>query len=156
MGTICIKAPEVIFKGDCEVFLMTKPHRLKLFHELKRVTKVVRIDKATVGDGKVLVDGTLLKNVEYKRQDGVIGAVDFTIPFGCCVDTPGALPGDWVEIEDARVVLEEEFSGIPPRELVDKVDIFEKFWEKVCIRVDFKVLRNVQVTVNTVEPSICP
>lgn len=155
MGEICIKAPEVVFFGDCEVFLMTKPVKLKKFVEFKEAHKEVRIDKTSVGDGKVLIDGTLLKNIEYRRQDDLMGVADFKIPFGCCVDTPGAVPGDFVQIESAEVVLEEEFFGIPPKELAP-VDIFEKFWEKACIRIIFKVLRNVQVTVNTVEPSICP
>lgn len=152
MSLLCVKTPSVIFFGECEVLITTEPVKLKRFEELKRVTKRVEIDDWTVGNGKVLIDGTLFKNVEYKRDDKLIGAKNFTIPFACCADAPGAFEGDRVQIEGADVVVEKEHFGIPP----NPTDYYPKFWEKVCIRIIFKVLRDVQVTVDTVEPNICP
>lgn len=153
---MCVKLPMVIALRDCEVTIETKPVRLKMFHELKRVTKRVEIDQTEVGDEKVLITGTLYKNVEYVRQDGMLASRNFELPFSCCIDVPGAFAGDWVQIESAEVVLEKEHVGIPPRTLVDHMDVFEKFWETVCIRIIFKVLRNVQITITGEEPNICP
>lgn len=155
MPLICIKAPQVIFAGECEVAFTTTPVHLKNFEELKDITKKVLIDDVTVGDGKVLFDGTLHTNVQYKRRDKLVGDFNIDTPFACCADAPGALFDDRVQVEFAFVAVEREFVGIPPRDLAP-IDDLEKFWEKVCIRIGFKVLRDVQVTVETTEPNICP
>lgn len=155
MSVICIKTPQVIFAGECEVSFTTTPVRIKNFEELKNVTKKVTIDDWTVGDGKILFDGTLHTNVQYKRRDKIVGDINIDTPFSCCAEAPGALIEDRVEVEFAFVALEREFVGIPPADLAP-VDVFEKFWEKVCIRIRFKVIRDVQVSIDTVEPSICP
>lgn len=157
MAPICIKAPAVIALADCEETLTIQPFRLKKFVELKRNTKEVKVEQTEVGSGKVLIHARLIKNVEYERQDGLVGSRRFEIPFICCVDVPGAFEGDWVQIESAEVVLQKDFFGIPPRDLFpEAVDIFEKFWEMDCIRIIFKVLRDVQITVDTTTPDICP
>lgn len=154
---VCIKAPAVIALADCEKTVTIEPFRLKKFVELNRNTKEIEVEQTEVGNGKVLIQARLIKNVEYERQDGLVGSRRFEIPFTCCVDVPGAFEGDRVEIESAEVVLQKEFFGIPPRDVFpDAFDIFEKFWETDCIRITFKVLRDVQITVDTTTPDLCP
>lgn len=155
MSHACYKIPQVIFFGECEVTLTTTPHKVNLFEELKEVRNKVVIDDVTVDFDKTLIDGTLKTNVQFKRADKLVGDIDISTPFACCLDTPGSRFDDRFQIEFAFVAVQRDFVGIPPRDLSPVEDI-DKFWEKVCIRIGIKILRDVQVTLEAVEPNICP
>lgn len=159
---ICIKVPKVVGKNECEVVAVGT---FKLSHpadEIKRITKDVEVTKVTVGLGKALVNGIVRKNVEFERTDHLIGSDKFKLPFECCIDVPGAQPGDDFQVERATVVVEEDELFNDDKDHHDKdcdddKDHGKKFlFEKVCVRVTLKVLRLVQITVQAEEPGLCP
>lgn len=167
---ICIKVPQVIGIGECQVVVVSD---LNLSHravELKRVGKQVTVDTAVIANGKVLINGTVHKNVEYQDCDHHVDSDKFDIFFDCCLDVPGAEAGDDFQTEAAEVVVEEDQLEMHPRDEAkqdcneddDHKDRDKKgegycfLFEKMCVHVRGKVTREVQITVNQITPGICP
>lgn len=172
----CLKVPEVIGRNCCQILLETEipfdPRCPAL--EIKDITKEVTELDLCICKDKVLVNGKLHKNINYKTLDtcgkvkcccneldlyyGDVKHVSVTIPFNGYINLPGARPGDKCEVEFAGVEdgCEEDvlidhcyIKGFAPR-------VYKKVREKVIVKIDVKVLRHVQITVDPKMPNICP
>jgi hypothetical protein len=140
------------------------------FTEVVVLSKRVTIQECEVFTNKVLVNGTLHKDLLFKFTPttapfttGLITTGDctallnFTIdvtldcPFGACIMIPGACPGDTCVIENACVDAEKEL-------LIDinGDNIPEFFEEKVCILIRAKTVRQTLITITPTLPNICP
>jgi hypothetical protein len=135
------------------------------------LSKRVSIDECEVFTNKVLVNGTLHKDILFKfvpttapiLTTGVVTTGDCSAvlartvdvvldcPFGACIPVMGACPGDTCVIENACIDAEKDllidtnFDTIP-----------ELFEEKVCILIQAKTLRQTNITITPTLPNICP
>ena len=172
---MCVKVPEVIGRNYCQVLLEQEipfaPGYPAL--EIKEITKEVRELILSVCPNKVLINGKLHKNISYKTLDNVgkykcncsdidiaygdVRHVAVDIPFSGYVEIPGAMPGDQVEVEFAGVeeCCELDMLLDPYFPKCSKVPVFKKLKEKVIVKIDLKVLRPVQITVDPSRPNIC-
>jgi hypothetical protein len=146
-GPICVKVPQVIGVGECQVVIVSTLTLSAAASEVKRVHKSVSIDDWAVDGGKVLVNGTVSKNVEYEREDHVVGSDRFQVRFDCCLDVPGACAGDRFILESGEVCVEKDELVSPP-----SCSLFDK----VCVHVAGKVTREVEVTIAPETPDACP
>lgn len=171
----CIKVPEVVGRNSCQVLLeCTVPFPCQYpAVEIKDVMKNVKDLFIKVCKNKVLINGILHKNINYKTFEdsmkdkcdchyntfyGDVKHVSVEIPFNCFIEVPGAMPGDDYQIEFAGVedccevdILEEPFC-VPSTNVI----AYKKVKEKVIVKIDLKVLRYVQITVKPECCNICP
>lgn len=173
---ICIKVPEVIGRNRCQTLVESVipfPSRYPAV-EIKDIHKEVRNLIVHVCKDKVLINGILHKNINYKtfegnmdyglcddKYDSFYGSVRHVavnIPFACFIEIPGAQPGDDYQIEFAGVeeccevdILEEPFP-------VSKLNVlaYKRLREKEIVKIDIKVLRPVQITIKPEHCNICP
>lgn len=144
---LCIEVPMVVGVGECQVVVASKLRLSTDATEIKRVTKTVRVDDYAIANGSVLIDGTVIKNVEYQRTDNLIGSDRFEVPFDCCMKVPGARSGDRFKVQSGRVCAErDEIVSAPSNDL----------FEKLCVRVAGTVTRQVQITVTPDQEDQCP
>lgn len=144
---ICIEVPMVIGVGDCQVVVVSELRLSADATEIKRVTKTVRVDDYAIANGSVLIDGTVVKNVEYQRTDNLIGSDRFEVRFDCCMSVPGARSGDRFQVQLGRVCAERDEIVSAPSNVL---------FEKLCVRVVGKVTRQVQITVTPEQEDQCP
>jgi hypothetical protein len=174
-GEKCIKVPEVIGRNSCQVLVecvIPFPEQYPAV-EIKDIQKEVRDLIVHVCKNKVLINGILHKNVNYKTYEGNsdfyycyqkydsyygdVRHVAANIPFACFIEIPGACPGDDFQIEFADVedTCEVDILEDPCSEK-GHVKEYKKLREKVIIKIDLKVLRHVQITVKPEKCNICP
>ena len=172
----CVKVPEVIGRNSCQVLteivipFPCKYPALAIKDIQKRVTNLI----VYVCKDKVLINGVLHKNINYKTYEGNeeicyecekldvkfgdVKHVSVDIPFKCFIDIPGARLGDDYQVEFAGVedcceldILED------PVKLPDcKAVVYKALREKAIIKIDLKVLRPLQITVTPNSKNICP
>lgn len=172
----CVKVPEVIGRNHTCVLLEQEipfaPGYPAL--EIKDITKEVKDLVLSVCKDKVLINGKLHKNINYKTLEttgkytcscndidiayGDVRHVHVAIPFSAYVEVPCARPGDNVEIEFAGVEDNCELDILIDPCYVKGCDlpVFKKVREKVLVKIDLKVLRPCQITVDPECPNICP
>lgn len=172
----CVKVPEVIGRNHCQILLETEipfaPGYPAL--DIKDIMKDVRDLVMSVCTDKVLINGKLHKNINYKTFDctgrvkchcedlevvyGDVRHVGIDIPFAGYIDIPGARPGDYVEVEFAGVedACELDMLKDPCYVRGCKYPVYKKLKEKVIVKIDVKVLRPVQITVDPERKNICP
>lgn len=155
---VCIKVPEVVGLGECQVLIVKKLQLEGAAIEIDHVKKTVEIlpDESMVFDGKVMLDGMLHKDIIYKvkKGGGHCGPVMYCVadlPFSCLVDVPGAMEGDDFQVEFADVI--GELDLLDPPNGGDGVTT--GLLEKTVVKVVVKVTRLVQITVPTA-PDQCP
>lgn len=161
---MCVSVPQVIGIGECETLVVTTIHFPEPVFRIHDIIKKVTIDNCTVVTNKVILDGTLEKNISFKtmKKDhcddhgkrqvcGDLRHCTAFIPFECCIQVCGARPGDRCQIEFAGV------EGEVDEPIHHDCDgNFKKLLEKTCIRVIVKVLRDTQITITPNFPSVCP
>jgi len=173
---ICIKVPEVVGRNDTQILVeavIPFPPEFPAV-EIKDIKKEVRNLRIFVCKNKVLINGILHKNINYKTFeeklenvckcdsiDGFFGDVRHVavnIPFAGFIEIPGARPGDDFQVEFAGVEDECEVDILedPIEIFKDCVVAFRQLREKVIVKIDLKVLREVQITVKPEECNICP
>ncbi|MDQ2085856.1 DUF3794 domain-containing protein [Herbivorax sp. ANBcel31] len=168
----CIKVPEVVGRNSSQVLIESVIPFPDLFPavEIKDIKKEVKDLRVHVCKNKVLINGVLHKNINYKTFEGEVkcGKLDtffgdvkhvgVDIPFATYIDVPGAKPGDKYQIEFAGVEDECEVDILEdPVTLVKcTVKAYRKLREKVIVKVDLKVLREVQIAVYPDKCNICP
>ncbi len=172
----CVKVPEVIGRNYCQILLEQEipfaPNYPAL--EIKDIDKDVKDLILSVCKDKVLVNGKLHKNINYKTYDssgcfkcgceeydvifGDVRHVHVCIPFSGFIEVPGARPGDNIEIEYAGVedLCELDILKDPCYVKGLAQPVFKKLKEKVIVKIEVKVLRPVQITVEPRKPNICP
>jgi hypothetical protein len=89
---------------------------------------------------------------------GDVRHVAVNIPFAGFIEVPGARPGDDFQVEFAGVEDECEVDILeePVEVFEDCIVAFRKLREKVIVKIDLKVLREVQITVKPEDCNICP
>jgi hypothetical protein len=172
----CVKVPEVIGRNHCQILLETDipfaPNYPAL--EIKDIMKDVKDLIMSVCTDKVLLNGKLHKNINYKTFDctgrvkchcedlevvyGDVRHVGIDIPFAGYIEVPGARSGDYVEVEFAGVedACELDILKDPFYIRGCKYPVYRKLKEKVIVKIDVKVLRPVQITVEPDRKNICP
>lgn len=156
---VCIKVPQVIGRSDCKVLVVTDIPLDPPAFEVKDIDKEVIIDQCHVDTDCVIINGRLRKNINYKTKkdcdwiDGIervcgdVRHCTVFIPFDCFIEIEGAREDDECQVEEKEVTCEKE-------ELRREGSILH---EKAVVRVDVKVLRETQMTVNARIPgSACP
>ncbi|MCX8131802.1 MAG: DUF3794 domain-containing protein [Clostridia bacterium] len=171
----CIKVPEVIGRNDCQVLLecvIPFPCNYPAV-EIKDIMKEVRNLFIKVCKNKVLINGILHKNINYKTFEdyykdkcdcsydtyyGSVKHIGVDIPFSCFIEVPGARPGDDYQVEFAGVEddCEVDILEDPIRVCDGGVIAYKKVREKVIVKIDLKVLRHVQITIKPEHYNICP
>lgn len=172
----CVKVPEVIGKNYCQILLETEipfPSGCPAL-EIKDILKEVKELILSVCHDKVLVNGKLHKNINYKTLDsegkikcncmdmdiayGDVKHVSVWIPFSGYIDVPGAMPGDTVEVEFAGAddLCELDMLKDPYFVKGCKKPVYRKLKEKAIVKIEVKVLRPVQITVDPEKPNVCP
>ena len=174
-GEKCIKVPEVIGRYSCQTLVecvIPFPEQYPAV-EIKDIHKEVRDLIVHVCKNKVLINGILHKNINYKTFEGKsdfyycyqkydsyygdVRHVAVNIPFACFIEVPGARPGDDYQIEYADVEDTCELDILEdPCQSKGTVKEYKKLREKVIVKVDLKVLREVQITVKPEKCNICP
>ena len=173
---MCVKVPEVIGKNYCQVLLETEIPFAPGYPamEIKDILKEVKELIFSVCTDKVLVNGILHKNINYKTYEnackikcncddidviyGNLKHVSVNLPFSSYIDIPGARQGDSVEVEFAGVEDCCELDMLKDPYFVKgcETPVYKKLKEKVIVKVEVKVLRPVQITVGPECPNICP
>lgn len=174
---ICIKVPKVIGRNQTQILIeavIPFPPEYPAV-EIKDIQKEVRNLRIFVCKDKVLINGILHKNINYKTfekelepgcrcdfTDGYYGDVrhvGVNIPFAGFIEIPGAKKGDDFQVEFAGVedccevdILE---NPVCPSK-AKTVTAYRSLREKVIVKIDLKVLREVQITVKPEECNICP
>ncbi|WP_024832298.1 DUF3794 domain-containing protein [Ruminiclostridium josui] len=171
----CIMVPEVIGRNICQTLVecvVPFPEQYPAV-EIKDIQKEIRDIIVHVCKNKVLINGILHKNINYKTYEGKsdfyyacqrydsfygdVRHVAVNIPFACFIEIPGARPGDDYEIEYADVEDSCEIDILEdPIWQKGAVTQYRKLREKVIVKIDIKVLRNVQITVKPEKHNICP
>ncbi|MCR4434627.1 MAG: DUF3794 domain-containing protein [Clostridiales bacterium] len=172
----CVKVPEVIGKNSCQILLETEipfPAGAPAL-EVKDIVKEVKELVLSVCKDKVLINGKLHKNINYKTLQstgkikcncndldvayGELKHVSIWIPFSGYMDVPGAMPGDTVEVEyaGAEDCCEIDILKDPCHIKGCEYPVYRKLKEKVIVKIEVKVLRPVQITVDPERPNICP
>lgn len=175
-GIKCIKVPEVIGRNYCQTLVecvIPFPHQYPAI-EIKDIQKTVKDLIIHVCKDKVLINGILHKNINYKTYEsdcdfdyccgkydsfyGSIRHIGVNIPFACFIEVPGACPGDDFEVEFAGVEDCCEIDILEDPEQLPKscMKAYKKLREKVIVKIDLKVLRHIQITVKPEEHNICP
>lgn len=166
----CIKVPEVVGRNSSQVLIESVISFPELFPavEVKDITKEVKSLLVHVCKNKVLINGVLHKNINYKTFEGEMkcGKLDtffgdvrhvgVDIPFATYIDVPGAKPGDKYQVEFAGVEDGCEIDILEDPIPKCSVKAYKKLREKVVVKVDIKVLREVQITVSPEQCNICP
>ncbi|AEY67805.1 DUF3794 domain-containing protein [Clostridium sp. BNL1100] len=175
IGEKCIKVPEVIGRNNCQTLVecvIPFPEQYPAV-EIKDIHKEVRDLIVHVCKNKVLINGILHKNINYKTYEGKcdfycgyqkydsyygdVRHVAVNIPFACFIEVPGARPGDDFEIEYADVEDSCEIDILEdPIWEKGSVKQYKKLREKVIVKIDLKVLRHIQITVKPEKCNICP
>lgn len=153
-----IKVPVVVNTGEAQVLIVTEIPLTPPAFALDEVHKTVRIEQCKVITDKVIINGILTKNINFKAPElkdcfddnrRVCGDLRFCqvdIPFHLFVEVPGALEGDDCQLEEAVVVGQKHT-------LMDvKGDCFSKLLEKDVVKVVVKVTRQEQIDVPVVPP----
>lgn len=165
-----IKVPEVIGRNSTQVLIESVIAFPECFPavEIKDVVKKVKDLSVHVCKNKVLINGVLHKNINYKTFEGEIkcGKLDtffgdvkhigVDMPFAAYIDVPGAKPGDKYQIEFAGVEDGCEVDILEDPIPKCSVKAYKKLREKVIVKIDLKVLREVQITVCPEKCDICP
>lgn len=155
---ICIKVPQVIGEGTCQVMVVRETDLEGQVVEIENIKKEITIvpEESKVIAGKVIIDGILRKDITYKkRTSGTCGPVMYCIariPFSCFVDVPDAMEGDDFQVESATVEGELDRLLDPPTH--DPVTT--RLLEKAILKIVVKVTRPVQITVTPDYKNICP
>lgn len=172
----CVKVPEVIGRNHCNVLLEQDIPFAPGYpaFEIKDITKVVTDLVLQVCKDKVLINGKLQKNINYKTLEccskfncnctdinvsyGDVRHVHVAIPFNAYIEVPGARIGDSVEIEYAGVEDDCELDILMDPCYVKgcEAPVYKKVREKVIVKIDVKVLRPTQITVEPDCLNICP
>lgn len=170
---VCVQVNRVTGIGEDECFI-TCTIDLQTsdpVFDVVPLTKEVRIDQCEVFCDKVLINGTLHKELLLKEEDdtggdcatvacspfnpqrircGDVKHLTLDIPFGCCIRVPGARPGDTCQIERAEVDAEKD-------ELVlDMSGFVDSIIEKTCIHVVVRCIRQEQMTLSGEHRNVCP
>lgn len=172
----CVKVPEVIGRNYTQILLENEipfaPGCPAL--EIKDIMKEVKELILSVCRDKVLINGKLHKNINYKTFENIgrikchcedldviygnVKHVSVSIPFSGYIDIPGARLGDTVEVEFAGVedCCELDILKDPYYVRGCAVPVYKKLKEKVIVKIEVKVLRPCQITVDEERPNICP
>lgn len=175
-GEKCVKVPEVVGRNYCQILLENvipfAPCHPAL--EIKDIKKKVKDLNIKVCKNKVLINGVLHKNINYKTLEkthsykhdcqsyrikyGNVKHVAVDLPFSCYIEIPGAREGDYYEVEYAGV--EDSCEIVKMLEPVKYRDccitLYKKMKEKCIVKIDIKVLRHCQITILPNKPNICP
>lgn len=166
----CIKVPEVIGRNSTQVLIESVicfPEHFPAV-EIKDIIKKVKNLSVHVCKNKVLINGVLHKNINYKTFEGEIKCgklesffgdvkhIGVDMPFATYIDVPGAKPGDKYQIEFAGVEDGCEVDILEDPVPKCSVKAYKKLREKVIVKIDLKVLREVQITVCPEKCDICP
>jgi len=149
-----IKVPVVIGEGCCQVLVVNEIPLDPAALEIESIDKTVTVDHCAVVPDRVIINGTLRKNIVYKtlededvvddipRQCGQLRHCTVEIPFSCFIEVCGAKPGDDCQIERAEVEGESD-------ELIEETDegTFEALMEKAIVVIEVKVTREKQIDV---------
>ena len=174
MPPTTIKVPVVIGENFCQVLVVTEIPLDPPALTIKDIDKEVKVTNCKVIQDKVIVNGILHKNINYKTLDeckrtdehemedrhhlkddfhlvcGDVRHCSVDIPFHCFVEVPGAEEDMDCQIEAAFVEGEKDELICPT-----KKDTFKVLKEKAIVRVDVKVTETRQLCVNATEGA-CP
>ncbi|WP_427339753.1 DUF3794 domain-containing protein [Caloranaerobacter sp. DY30410] len=159
-----IQVPVVIGEGYKQFLLVTiltiHPPSPPVFR-IKDIEKEVIITNCKVIKDKVIINGIVDKNINYKTVEhvhedegrpvvnGPIFHYTTQIPFSTFIEVPGAMEGDNCEIE-AAVVEGEKDELIDPNVPTNNNDpvTYNKLKEKLVIRIDVKVTRTEKINID--------
>jgi len=154
-----IKAPVVVGDGSCQVLVVTEIPLDPPAFEIHSITKKVNVEQCHAVHDRVIINGTLNKNIIYKtltdtdtfngntRYCGEIRHCTVRIPFHCFADIPGARENDNCQVERAEVIGETE----QLQDSGDDCNTSETLLEKAIILVEVKVTRTEQLPVEEEE-----
>jgi len=163
----CVKVPEIIGKNHCQVLIENEIPFAPCYPalEIKDITKEVKELIISVCKDKVLINGKLHKNINYKTFENVgkakchcedleviygdVKHVSVMLPFSAFIEIPCARPGDLVEVEYAGVedCCELDILKCPCYVRNCKIPLYKMVKEKDVIKIAVKVLRPTQITV---------
>lgn len=150
-----IKVPVVVGHGCCQVLVVNEIPLDPPALEIEEIKKEVVVDHCSVVSDRVIINGTLHKNIVYKtledcdefdgipRRCGELRHCTVTIPFSCFIEVPGACPGDHCQVEKAAVEGESD-------QLLDETnqETYETLEEKAIVVIDVKVTREQQICIH--------
>lgn len=156
-----IKTEAVVGVGETQVLVVADIPITPPAFEIKEIQKTVIIEDCTPIEDKVIINGVLRKNINFKtfgeqheshphhmhkkvkRVTGDLRHVTVWIPFALFIEVPGAKEGDICQVERAEVVGQVERE----QEVCPETGAFKVLQEKAVIRICVKVTRQVQVRV---------
>jgi len=154
-----IKAPVVVGDGSCQVLVVAEIPLDPPAFEIYSITKKVNVEQCHAVHDRVIINGTLNKNITYKtltdtdtfngntRYCGEIRHCMVQIPFHCFADIPGAMENNNCQVERAEVIGETE----QLQDSRDDCSTSETLLEKAIILVEVKVTRTEQLPVEEEE-----
>lgn len=175
MSSKIIQVPVVIGEGSKQFLLVTiltiNPPSPPVFR-IKDIEKEVKITNCKVIKDKVIINGYVDKNINYKvakhvhKDEGrpVVNGPIFhyttQIPFSTFIEVPGAMEGDNCEIEAAVVEGEKDElidPNVHPHVPTNNNDTekkhscpvtYNKLKEKLVVRIDVKVTRTEKINID--------
>lgn len=143
-----IQVPVVITKGEKQLLVVKEINITPLsppIWRIKDIDKEVIIYNIKVGKDKVILNGYIDKNINYKVKkhcdkdsvDGPLYHHTTKIPFSTFIEVPGAMECDNCEVLKAFVEVEKD-------ELIDPIpdtDTYNKVLEKMVVKVVVKITR---------------
>ncbi|QIB26751.1 DUF3794 domain-containing protein [Caloranaerobacter azorensis] len=160
-----IQVPVVIGEGSKQFLLVTvltiAPPSPPIYR-INNIEKKVIITNCKVIKDKVIINGLVDKNINYKTVEhvhedenrpvvnGPLYHYTTQIPFSTFVEVPGAMEGDNCEIESA-IVEGEKDELMDPNICSNNNDpvTYNKLKEKLVVRIDVKVTRTEKINVES-------
>ncbi len=150
-----IQVPVIITKGEKQLLVVKEINITPLsppIWRIKDIDKEVIIYNIKVGVDKVILNGYIDKNINYKVKkhcdkdsvDGPLYHHTTRIPFATFIDVPGAKECDNCEILYACVEVEKD-------ELIDPIpdtDTYNKVLEKMVVKIVVKITRTEHLWIN--------
>lgn len=129
---LCRGFDAIIACGECQKLTVTD---IQLCPPAATIIQVLRfpvIDRLTIFNDKVLANAHVLKIIIYRDIFNTVRTRITCIPVDCCIEVPGARPGDTIAFQNIAVEFSEE-------ELRSNGRILH---EKMCVRINVSIQRH--------------
>lgn len=173
--TAYIRVPKTIGKNSCRKLIEFEIDFPKEFPavELKDTSTQVSDLNFKVCKDIVIVDGVLHKSISYKTFEGTysykyrgfseralygtLKNLSLSLPFSCFLEVSGAGPCDEIAVSFAGVEdsCESDVLGSPFIAPGSEVKVYRSLKEKVVVRVDLRVLRQVYIKMSPPHNNSC-
>lgn len=148
-----IQVPVIIQRAETQFLVYDQTNVAQLsppVWRIKDIEKEVIITDITVGEGKVILNGYIDKNINYKVKadfvddiivDGPLQHHTSQVPFQEFIEVPCAMEGDHCEILDAFVEAEADNLINPAPVPPNPPNTFQTVEEKMVVRIIVKITR---------------